>query len=146
MQCRGEVVGIYEGATDEWIEYDASTNKLTRWKLPKRVHPWVEYDETGKELPRPKEETYITGVAMLDSGEVYASFRYHPETNAFNSKVEVGLYRLEKVTDQGRWVPVDSTLGHFWVKGDFDRICGTDGKHLVYSRFQERGWFFSTVE
>jgi hypothetical protein len=142
MRCSGRVLGIYEGASDEWIEYDLTTNKLSRWKLPKRDHPWAEQDKDGKILPKPNVQTKVSGIAMLDSGDVYASFRqYTVDTN----QVRVGLYRLEKVADHGNWVPIDGTVGPANEAGAVDHLNGTDGKHLVYSRFGERGWFFSSA-
>ena len=77
---------------------------------------------------------------MLDSGEMYASFRqYIADTN----KADVGLYRLEKARNRGNWIEIDRTVGPADQAGAFDRLNGTDGAHLVYSRFGERGWFFS---
>jgi hypothetical protein len=64
MRCSGKVLGIYEGASDEWIEYDLSTNKLSRWRLPKQDHPWAEQDKDGNILPKPNVQTSVTGIAM----------------------------------------------------------------------------------
>src|ERR1700680_2364368 len=76
MQCRGTTLGIYEGVSDEWIEYDSSNSQLARWKLPKQAHHFAQYDNNGKILPLPVHVTFITGLAMLDSGDVYASFAH----------------------------------------------------------------------
>ena len=140
MRCSGKVLGIYEGASDEWIEYDLVTSQLSRWKLPKQDRPWAEQDKDGKILPKPNVQTRVTGIAMLDSGEMYASFRqYIADTN----KAAVGLYRLEKARNRGNWIEIDGTVGPVNQLGAFDHLNGTDGAHLVYSRFGERGWFFS---
>jgi hypothetical protein len=64
------MLGIYEDASDEWIEYDTDISKLTRWKLPPQTHHFAQYDSSGKILPFPVHPTFITGVAMLDSGDV----------------------------------------------------------------------------
>jgi hypothetical protein len=77
---------------------------------------------------------------MLDSGDVYASFhQYVVDTN----QVSVGLYRLEKATDHGDWSEIGGTVGSVNQPGGFDTLHGTDGAHLVYSRFGEHVWFFS---
>src|SRR5262249_46677606 len=74
LQCRGDKVGFYAGSLNEWIECDVARDQLNRWKLPKLAHHRAEQDDSGKILPRPPVETFITGLAMLDSGDVYASF------------------------------------------------------------------------
>ena len=56
---------------------------------------------------------------MLDSGEVYASFRqYIVDTH----QVTVGLYRLEKAGDHGNWIEIDGTVGPVNQPGVFDRL------------------------
>jgi hypothetical protein len=142
MQCRGMTLGIYEGASDEWIEYDTSNSKLTRWKLlPLSHHLFARYDSSGNILPFPVHATFITGLAMLDSGDVYASFVH--EARDGSAKITVGLFRLQKAGEHATWSPVEGTLG-MYEQGKFDELCGTDGKNLVYSRFEEHHWFFSS--
>jgi hypothetical protein len=141
MQCRGTTLGIYEGASDEWIEYDTANSKLARWKLLPQTHHFAQYDSSGNILPFPVHPTFITGLAMLDSGDVYASFVR--EARDGSVKATVGLFRLEKAVAQSTWSLVDGTLGAYGEQGKFDELCGTDGKNLVYSRFGEHHWFFS---
>ncbi|HEX8802220.1 MAG TPA: hypothetical protein VF772_26590, partial [Terriglobales bacterium] len=140
MRCSGKVLGIYEGASDEWIAYDLGTGRLSRWKLPKQDHPWADHDKGGNILPGANVRTWVTGIAMLDSGEVYASFR---QSIVDTHQVTVGLYRLEKTRDPGNWVEIGGTAGPRNQPGAFDSLNGTDGADLVYSRFGERSWFFS---
>ena len=143
MQCRGTTLGIYEGASDEWIEYDAANSKLTRRKLlPLWHHLFARYDSSGNILHFPVHATFITGVAMLDSGEVYASFVHQARDGS--TKETIGLFRLQKANDLSTWLPIDGTLGSYGEQGKFDELCGTDGKNLVYSRFGEHHWFFSS--
>jgi hypothetical protein len=142
MRCSGKVLGIYEGASDEWIEYNLSTSELMRWKLPKQDHPWAEQDQYGRILPKPNSGTRVTGIAMLDCGEVYASFRRH---SVDKNQASMGLYRLEKVSNRGDWMEIVGTVGPADQPGAFERLNGTDGTHLVYSRFGERTWFFSSA-
>jgi len=143
MQCRGTTLGIYEGASDEWIEYDSANSKLTRWKLlPLWHHQFANYDSSGNLLHLPVHPTFITGVVMLDSGEVYASFVHQARDGS--AKETMGLFRLQKANDLSIWVPIDGTLGSYGEEGKFEELCGTDGKNLVYSRFGEHHWFFSS--
>jgi hypothetical protein len=142
MQCRGATLGIHEGASDEWMEYDTSTSKLTRWKLTKQTHHFVQYDGNGKEIPFPVHVTLITGLAMLDSGEVYASFVH--EARDGSAKAAVGLFRLQKAGEEASWAPVDGTLGVYGEQETFDELCGTDGRNVVYSGFGKHHWFFSS--
>ena len=55
----------------------------------------------------------------------------------------VGLYRLEKANDHGNWIEIDGTVGPADQAGAFERLNGTDGARLVYSRCGEYSWFFS---
>jgi hypothetical protein len=142
MQCRAKILGLYEGTRDQWIEYDLARGELSRWQLPKQDHPWAEYDDNGKILPISYRRTRITGVAMLDSGDVYASF-VHLVKDSPPMEIQVGLYRLKKNGDGGDWIAVPGTLGANDQPGAFDQLNGTDGVHLVYSRFGEHTWFFS---
>jgi hypothetical protein len=142
MQCRGTTLGIYEGVSDEWIEYDAANSQLTRWKLPKVTHHSIQYDSSGKQIPFPIHVTSITRAAMLDSGEVYASFGHVARDGS--ARRTMGLFRLEKSGEQASWhlslerrEPVES-------KVHLMSFVGTDGQNLVYSRFGEHHWFFSS--
>ena len=141
MQCHDKTLGIYMGLSDQWIEYDTYSNKLTRWQLPKRFHHWAEQDSQGKLLPDPIVLKYVTGFVMLNSGDVYASFDDHDNSSG---KSVLGLYRLEKNGDQGTWIPVAGTEGDYKQKGTFHQLEGTDGKNLVYSKFGEQYWYFSS--
>jgi len=77
---------------------------------------------------------------MLDSGEVYASFhQYIVDTQ----QATVGLYRLENASDHWDWIEIDGTVGPSGQPDAFERLDGTDGARLVYSRFGEHSWFFS---
>jgi hypothetical protein len=58
LRCNSQTVGIYNGAANQWIEYDIRAKKLTIVK----VTP----------LPPPK-EIHITGFALTESGGIFAS-------------------------------------------------------------------------
>ncbi len=143
LRCAGKLLGVYEGESDEWIEYDLSSNRLNRWKLPTHDHLFGEYDSNGKMLLRSLPPlTRITGVAMLDSGEVYASFNRLVKDGT-PKEIQVGLYRLQKAGDRGDWIAVPGTIGPEDQPGAFEKLNGTDGVNLVYSRFGEHFWSFS---
>ena len=143
MQCHDKTLGLYAGSSDEWIEYDTFSNKLSRWKLPRVDHHWALRDGKGDWLPQPDDS--MTGLAMLDSGEVYASFSRADHENE-RVKHSVGLFRMLKGgNNQGTWILVGGTQAAAGEKSAFHELCGTDGKSLVYSRFGERGWFFSSA-
>ena len=115
---------------------------MRRWKLPYAEHPWVELSEN--QLLSPIKRTVVTGIAMVDSGEVYASF--FRKVRDGSERGSAGLFRLKKKDgEQACWVPVTGTLGRGGDQNGFDELEGTDGKNLVYSRFGEHYWFFSAA-
>ncbi|MGH9499411.1 MAG: hypothetical protein ACRD3L_09740 [Terriglobales bacterium] len=142
MQCRGKLLGIYEGRSEQWIEYDGTNGHLTRWKLPKVTHDFARYDSSGNQMRTPIHVTHITGVAMLDSGGVYASFVHVARDGS--AKATMGLFRMEKSGDHGNWVPIAQAQGIGGEQGTFGDLWGTDGRELVYSRIGEHHWFFSS--
>ena len=79
---------------------------------------------------------------MLDSGDVYASFVH--EVRDGSAALTTGLFRLQKAGEQAVWSPVDGALGSPAKQGSFQELCGTDGRNLVYSRYGEHHWFFSS--
>ena len=93
-------------------------------------------------MPKSDTPAWISGIAMIDSGDVYASF-VHVQHMVDRYQKSVGLYRLRKASDHGDWIEIDGTVGPVDRPGAFDTLHGTDGAHLVYSRFGEHGWFFS---
>ncbi len=110
--------------------------------VPEARSPWVEYDENGEPQPMFNRRTRISGVAMLNSGDVYASF-VRLIKDGPPAEIQVGLFRLQKEGSGGDWVAIADTLDRDGQPGAFESLNGTDGAHLVYSRFGEHGWFFS---
>jgi hypothetical protein len=138
LQCTHDKVGMYVGATDEWIQYDVPKAELKRWKLPKLAHHWAINDKNGHIIPSPVERTEITGLAMLDSGDVYASFMHY--FRGLPKGRSLGLFKLLVSDKEAHWVTVEGTLSLGDQEGDFLQLHGTDGKQLVYSRFNRPGW------
>lgn len=120
LKCNSEKVALISGPTNELIEYDLSTNKLSRW-------PMTSVPE-GFEL---------NGVALTDSGEVYVS--------AFRGgyKAQTGMFDV-RITASGtaEWVPLITGP----AQGNQFILLGSDGESLVYSRgLQSPTLFWSEV-
>jgi hypothetical protein len=113
-RCNSQRLGLYNGASGEWLEFNFSTNKL----VVAKVTP----------LPSPK-EIRIRGFAMTDSGDVFASL-----ADRSTKPARVGLFHLEfDSKGLGSWVPVESTIAPY-LKGPMDVLLGTEGEELVYTR------------
>jgi len=108
MRCGAGKVVIVSGLTNELMEYDLASSKLTRWPI----------------APLP-EAFYLNGAAITDSGEIYVS-TFRPGQNA-----QTGMLHLQ-VNSAGTvdWIPL--TLGP--ASGKFFILLGSDGEDLVYSR------------
>ena len=105
LRCTSQKVGLYNGASGEWIEVDTATGKL---KVAK-VAP----------LPPPK-DVRITGFALTESGEVFASMHHR----SWNPPVS-GLFQLRfDPSGLGRWIPVKGTLGPFLHGANVGRLLG----------------------
>lgn len=141
LSCREQVLGMYEGASNEWIEYNLDSRKLSRWELPEIDGIFGAMHATGV-WTRPYKRTRVTGVALLSSGEVYASFRQVFKENQPQG-VRVGLFRLQKAGNRGEWIAIPDTVRLYDEPEALDHLTGTDGANLVFTRFGEREWFFS---
>jgi len=108
MRCSHGKVILVQGLTNELIEYDLASSKLSRWPI----------------APLP-EAFYLNGAAVTDSGEIYVS-AFSPGQNA-----QTGVLRLH-VDSAGiaNWTPL--TLGP--AAGKFFILLGSDGDDLVYCK------------
>jgi hypothetical protein len=115
LRCNSQKVGLYNGRSGEWVEFDFAADKLKAAK----VEP----------LPSPK-TMRITGFAMTDAGDVFVSL--HDTSSATPHS---GLFRLEfDSTGLGSWVPIKNTVGPYLHGGPIERLLGADGPDLVYTR------------
>lgn len=115
LRCTSSKVGLLNGASSEFVEFDLAANKL---KVSK-VEP----------LP-PPEEVRITGFALTESGDVFVSLHDHSTTPSRS-----GLFKLSfDKSDVGAWVPVDNTVGRYLHGAKVDQLLGADGSDLVYTR------------
>src|SRR5262249_58873259 len=97
LRCKSKIVVLYNAATGDLVEYDLQKNQMT----------------ISKVAALPTARTFqITGFALTDSGEMFASFY-----GAANLKAVVsGLFHLERVSASG---------GYKWGAG-----AGTGGLYL----------------
>jgi hypothetical protein len=124
LRCNSQKVGLYNGRSGEWVEFDFAADKL---KVAK-VEP----------LPSPK-TMRITGFAMTEAGDVFVSL--HDTSSA---KPHSGLFRLEfDSTGLGSWVPIKNTVGPYLHGGPIERLLGADGPDLVYTRDLEGTAYWS---
>ena len=84
----------------------------------------------------PAERTFhITGFALTDSGEMFASFHDAANTKAIVS----GLFHLERDSASGgyKWRAVPGTAGLYLKDSPIERLWGADGDKLVFSRLKD---------
>src|SRR5262249_36269248 len=115
LRCSSKNVGLYNGSSNEWIVFNLETNNL---KISK-ISP----------LP-PKTQVRMTGFAMTESGEVFASLHDKSKTVP-----ESGLFRLQfDAANNASWVPVAGTIGPYLNGGPIERLLGIDGDDVVYTQ------------
>ena len=115
LRCSSSKVGLLNGASSEWVEFDIPSNKLKVSKI--------------EPLP-PIDQMRITGVALTDSGEVFVSLH-----DRSSKPPRSGLFRLSFVgSDVGKWAPVEDTVGPFLQGAKVGQLLGTDGTNLIYTR------------
>ena len=86
-------------------------------------------------LPADFRRFQITGFALTDSGEMFASFH-----DASNPKVAVsGLFHLERdsATNGYKWAAVPGARGAYLKDSPIERLWGADGDKLVFSRSKD---------
>src|SRR5262249_29741670 len=108
LRCDAKSVVLVSGPTNELLQYDLSTSRLTRTPI----------------TPLP-DGFYLTGVALTDSAELYAS-TLKPGDNA-----QTGMLRLQRDASGAQWKTVTMVAPH---GGDFFLLMGSDGEDIVYSR------------
>jgi len=125
FRCNSKTVVLYNGRTGDLIEYELQRNAL---KLSK-----VAAVPVGRSF-------HITGFALTDSGEIFASFH-----DASNPKAPVsGLFRLSRDSSSGaKWVAVPGTSGLYLKDSPIHRLWGADGDALVYSRLNDGRLFWT---
>jgi len=115
LRCTPKKVGLLNGASGEWVEFDIASNKLKVSKI--------------EPLP-PINQMRITGFALTESGDVFISLH-----DRASQPPRSGLFHL-KFDDSGlgKWVPVKDTVGPFTRGAKVGQLLGTDGTDLIYTR------------
>jgi hypothetical protein len=114
FRCNGRKIVLLNSRSDEWVELEIATNKLTVSKLTP--------------LPQPK-QVQITGFALTEAGDVFVSLH-----DTSSDPPRSGLFKLEfDGNGVGSWVPVKNTVGTY-LHGSVDRLLGADGSDLIYTR------------
>jgi len=120
LRCNSKIVVLYNAATGDLVEYDLQKNQMT----------------ISKVAALPTARTFqITGFALTDSGEMFASFY-----DAANLKAVVsGLFHLERVSASAgyKWVAVPGTVGLYLQDSPIHQLWGADGDKLVFSRAKD---------
>ncbi len=109
IRCNSREVAIYTGDDDEWITYDYRAKKVSYWKLPAFE----------------KSEAQITGIALAETGAVYATIKK-------SGDMSIGLYQLKLSNGGiGEWIPVPGTVAPL-NQSRVGILLGVDGNNLVY--------------
>ncbi len=126
LRCTADKVGLLNGASSEWVEFDIPGNKLKVSKI--------------EPLP-PINEMRITGFALTESGQVFISLH-----DRSSQPPRSGLFRLSFTdSDAGKWIPVQDTVGPFLHGAKVGQLLGTDGTDLIYTRDLDGTAYWSKI-
>jgi hypothetical protein len=121
LGCGKDRVSVYLGPAAQYIEVDASTEKLARWKVDMS-------SVVGSKTH---------GLAVTDEGKIFLAFANDPDPNGERKH---GLYELKATPGSPIASPtaVDGTVTDFdsyktVPDGTFLRLWGADGNSLVVS-------------
>src|ERR1700674_283459 len=122
LRCGKDRVSVYLGPATQYIEVDASTEKLARWKVDMS-------SVVGSKTH---------GFAVTDEGKIFVAFANDPDPNGERKH---GLYELKATPGSpiASLTAVDGTVTAFdsyktAPDGTFLRLWGADGNSLVVSR------------
>ena len=127
LRCGKDKISVYLNFTDEYVEVDSSSFKLTRWML----------DESAVQHEKAE------GLAVTENENLYAFFSAHATRRPaglwglYQIKAKSGNPIAELIPvagsisfDDGKnWAPPSGTVVHLW---------GADGNQLVVWRVDER--------
>ncbi|HEY6349123.1 MAG TPA: hypothetical protein VI636_06910 [Candidatus Angelobacter sp.] len=127
LRCNSKSVGIYNARSSEWVQFDLSANTLK---------------VVNVDLLPPTSRLHITGFALTESGEVFASFHDRskgpPVSGIFKLTLDAG--------GSGRWAQVEGTVGPYLGGSATARLMGADGDDLVHTRKLDGKVFWSKYE
>lgn len=126
LRCNSNEVALYNGQTGDLVEFDLRKNSMQLTKLTA--------------VPGPP-DFHITGFALTQSGDIFASF--HDRSNTKPNGIS-GLFRLSRVDSGGaRWVAVSGTVGIYLKDSPIQKLWGADGDKLVFSRLKDGRLYWS---
>ena len=134
LRCGEDRVSVYVGPTAQYIEVDASTEKLTRWNVAMS-------SVVGSKTH---------GFALTEEGKIFVAFASDPDPKGERKH---GLYELKATPGRllASLTAVDGNSHHFrFIRGcagwDFPAALGADGNSLVVSRKGDNwGLFWANV-
>ena len=122
LRCGKDRVSVYVGPAAQYIEVDASSEKLTRWNVDMS-------SVVGSKTH---------GFAVTDEGKIFLAFANDPDPNGVRKH---GLYELKAAPGSpiASLTAVEGTVTAFdsyetVPDGTFLRLWGADGNSLVVSR------------
>lgn len=119
LQCNSKTLAFYNAASGDLFEYDLKTSILNLTKIAS--------------LPDVK-VFQITGFALTNSGDIFASFYDRSNVKA----VVAGLFQLVRDSSGGaKWVAVPGTTGRYRETPPIQKLWGADGESLVFSRSKD---------
>ena len=118
LRCNSKTAVLFNMRSGDLVEVDLKSNamKITKVPLP----------------PAPIEEGFlITGFALTQSGEIFASFLDRREIHSAVS----GLFRLNRESaTTAKWVAVPGTVGLYHKDSALQNLLGADGDDLVFAK------------
>ena len=127
LRCNAKGLAIYSGKSSELVQVDFFDAAVTITK----VAP----------LP-PISQLRITGFALTESGDIFASFHDRSKNPPMS-----GLLKLSFNGDGGaRWMPVAGTVGAYRRGSPIERLIGAEGDELVYTRDVDDKMFWSKLD
>ena len=124
LRCNKNGLVLYNGQSSELIQVDFFDDALTITK----VAP----------LP-PHEHFRITGFALTESGDIFASFHEHNTQQPHS-----GLFKLSFDGAGGaKWTPVVGTVGLYLRGSPIERLMGAEGDDLVHTRAVDGKMYWS---
>jgi hypothetical protein len=118
LVCGNASVGAYVGPALTWFEISLMDGSSQRFHVPP-----------------PAPFSWITGIALRQPHEVYASFDTRIQSESVGPSLrQRGLYALSVRGQAANWEPFDGSVGPAEAAGGFARLDGRDGPNLVYAR------------
>ncbi|HTS36334.1 MAG TPA: hypothetical protein VMH04_11715 [Candidatus Solibacter sp.] len=115
LRCTSQRVGLYNACAGQYVEIDLPTGRLTASK----VEP----------VPSPH-DMHVTGFALTEAGDVFVSL-----WGRSGDSPHSGIFKLSFDAEHvGSWVPVANSSGPYLHGGPVERLLGTDGTELIYTR------------